>query len=107
MCAIVYVCIHVDPLSLLHQLFLNDKYNLLVISHIVDARCFSTEFTANRLIVEDVFGWLKDRACVLSTSRDWARRLEKQDDMFRAAAKLHNFARQLRSSYALYTLAPH
>ena len=32
---------------------------------------YNHEFTANRLIVEDVFGWLKERVCVLN--RAWPR----------------------------------
>ena len=57
------------------------------------------EFTANRLIVEDVFGWLKARACVLD--RAWPRHLEKQADIFNAACKLHNFVRMIRLDYGM------
>ena len=60
---------------------------------------FNNEFTANRLIVEDVFGWLKSRACVLDKA--YARDLDKQADIFNAACKLHNFARMIRIDYAL------
>ena len=52
---------------------------------------YNAEFTANRLIVEDVFGWLKQRACVLNTA--WERHLDKQGAIFTAACKLHNFTR--------------
>ena len=60
---------------------------------------YNAEFTANRLIVEDVFGWLKQRACVLNTA--WERHLDKQGAIFTAACKLHNFTRMLRLDYAL------
>ena len=56
----------------------------------------NAEFTANRLIVEDVFGWLKQRACVLNTA--WERHLDKQGAIFTAAC---NFTRMLRLDYAL------
>lgn len=60
---------------------------------------YNEEFTANRLIVEDVFGWLKARACVLNS--EWARHLDKQAGIFNAACKLHNFTRMMRIDYAL------
>ena len=60
---------------------------------------YNEEFTANRLIVEDVFGWLKERACVLNSA--WARHREKQETVFYAACKLHNFTRMIRIDYAL------
>ena len=60
---------------------------------------YNQEFTANRLIVEDVFGWLKERACVLN--RAWARHRDRQGPIFNAACKLHNFSRMIRIDYAL------
>ena len=63
------------------------------------------EFTANRLIVEDVFGWLKARACILDTA--WKRRLDKQEGMFRAACRLHNFTRLVRIDHALHESSDH
>ena len=60
---------------------------------------YNEEFTANRLIVEDVFGWLKARAAVLSDA--WSRDLIKQGAVFKAACKIHNFARMIRIDYAL------
>ena len=60
---------------------------------------YNAEFTANRLIVEDVFGWLKGRAHVLHT--EWARQVEKQADIFNAACRVHNFRRILRIDHAL------
>ena len=60
---------------------------------------YNQEFTANRLIVEDVFGWLKERACVLN--RAWARHRDRQGPIFYAACKLHNFSRMIRIDYAL------
>ena len=60
---------------------------------------YNAEFTANRLIVEDVFGWLKERACVLNTA--FARHRSKQEAIFYAACKLHNFIRMIRIDYAL------
>ena len=60
---------------------------------------YNKEFTANRLIVEDVFGWLKARACVLNTA--WPRQLDRQATIFNAACRLHNFARMLRMEYAM------
>jgi len=65
---------------------------------------YNKEFTANRLIVEDVFGWLKERACVLNTA--WARRVNKQGPVFKAACKLHNFIRMMRIDYALQQCDP-
>ena len=59
----------------------------------------SREFNANRLIVEDVFAWLKQRACVLNSA--WPRHLERQAHLFKAACRLHNFIRMLRIDYAL------
>ena len=61
---------------------------------------YNEEFTANRLIVEDVFGWLKARACIFS--QPWARKLDKQGALFKAACRLHNFARLIRIDYALH-----
>ena len=56
---------------------------------------FNKEFTANRLIVEDAFGWLKARACVLDKA--WPRHLDKQARIiFNAACKLHHFIRMIR-----------
>ena len=60
---------------------------------------YNQEFTANRLIVEDVFGWLKERACVLDSA--FARHRAKQGPTFTAACKLHNFTRMIRIDYAL------
>ena len=60
---------------------------------------YNQEFTANRLIVEDVFGWLKERACVLN--RAWPRDLSRQAEMFNAACKFHNFVRMIRIDYAM------
>ena len=60
---------------------------------------YNKEFTANRLIVEDVFGWLKQRACILNTA--WPQHLDRQAHIFRAACKLHNFVRVLRIDYAM------
>ena len=60
---------------------------------------YNKEFTANRLIVEDVFGWLKARACVLDKA--WPRHLDKQANIFNAACKLHNFVRMMRIDYGL------
>jgi len=65
---------------------------------------YNEEFTANRLIVEDVFGWLKQRACILNTA--WARRLDKQAAIFKAACKLHNFTRMMRLDFALRQSKP-
>jgi len=60
---------------------------------------YNEEFTANRLIVEDVFGWLKERACVLNKA--WKRHRDRQGPTFYAACKLHNFLRMIRIDYAL------
>ena len=57
------------------------------------------EFTGNRLIVEDVFGWIKARAHVLDTV--YGRQKERQGDVFKAACRLHNFVRINRIDYAL------
>ena len=64
---------------------------------------YNQEFTANRLIVEDVFGWLKARACVLDTA--WPRHLDKQANIFNAACKLHNFTRMIRLDYGMQQTA--
>ena len=60
---------------------------------------YNKEFTANRLIVEDVFGWLKARAHVLNEV--WTRDLDRQAEIFKAACKLHNFTRMIRIDYAV------
>ena len=60
---------------------------------------YNREFTANRLIVEDVFGWLKERACILNTA--WERRLDKQATAFKAACRVHNFTRLVRIDHAM------
>ena len=57
------------------------------------------EFTANRLIVEDVFGWLKQRACILDSK--CPRQLYRQTQIFNAACGLHNFVRMLRMEHAM------
>lgn len=60
---------------------------------------YNKEFTSNRLIVEDVFGWLKQRACILNTA--WPRERQRQSNIFSAACRLHNFIRMLRIDYAM------
>ena len=60
---------------------------------------YNKEFTANRLIVEDVFGWLKGRAHALNTA--WTRDLDRQTAVFKASCRLHNFKRILRIDQAL------
>ena len=57
------------------------------------------EFTGNRLIVEDVFGWIKARAHVLDVV--YGRQKERQGEVFKAACRLHNFVRIHRIDYAL------
>ena len=60
---------------------------------------YNSEITANRLIVEDVFGWLKQRACILNTA--WPNDLDRQTNVFKAACRLHNFVRMFRMEYAM------
>ena len=64
-----------------------------------DMAAYNKEFTSNRLIVEDVFGWLKQRACVLNTA--WPRQVERQAGIFKAACSLHNFVRMIRIEHAM------
>jgi len=60
---------------------------------------FNEEFTSNRLIVEDVFGWLKSRAKVLATK--FSRKKETQAALMFAACRFYNFVRRNRQRYAL------
>ena len=60
---------------------------------------YNQQFTANRLVVEDVFGWLKERACVLDGTFGSLR--DKQDPVFYAACKLHNFTHMIHINYVL------
>jgi hypothetical protein len=60
------------------------------------------EFTSNRLLVEDVFSWLKARAHVLDSR--FKRKREHQPEAFYAACRLHNFVRVQRIHYAMSTL---
>ena len=64
---------------------------------------YNKEFTSNRLIVEDVFGWIKDSVCVLNTA--WPQSLERQALVFKAACRVHNFKRLLRMEYAMRNAA--
>ena len=64
---------------------------------------YNLEFTANRLIVEDVFGWIKGRVCALQKA--WPRDLARQAIVFKAACRLHNFIRTMRIDYALRNAA--
>ena len=64
----------------------------------------NNEFTANRLIVKDVFGWLKTRACVLDKA--WPRHLNKKASIFNAACKLHNFIQMIRIDHAMRIQQP-
>jgi hypothetical protein len=57
------------------------------------------EFTSNRIVVEDVFGWVKERACILNSK--WERHRDKQVEVFNAVCRLHNFLRLLRIDYAV------
>ena len=57
------------------------------------------EFTDNRVLVEDVFGWIKARAHVLDSRFKRAR--EKQGEAFYAACRLHNYLRIHRMSHAM------
>jgi hypothetical protein len=59
------------------------------------------EFTSNRIIVEDVFGWLKGRAHVLNEV--YGRHRDRQAEVFYAACRLHNFVRITRIEYGLKT----
>jgi hypothetical protein len=58
------------------------------------------EFTANRLIVEDVLGWIKARAHLLDVV--YSRQKGRQAEVFKAACCLHNFIRIHRIDYALH-----
>jgi hypothetical protein len=55
---------------------------------------FNDELTEGRILVEDVFGWLKARAKVLGTK--WERSVKKQGPMFNAVCAVHNFVRWRR-----------
>jgi hypothetical protein len=57
------------------------------------------EFTDNRVLVEDVFGWIKGRAHVLDSRFGRAR--ERQGEAFYSACRLHNFLRIHRMSHAM------
>jgi len=80
----------------IHKTVLNsatdDEYRKAIID-------YNKEFTSNRLIVEDVFSWLKSTACILNTA--YPRHLDTQAGLFKAACRLHNFKRMFRMEYAL------
>jgi DDE superfamily endonuclease len=64
-----------------------------------EMKAINSEFTENRLLVEDVFSWIKGRAHVLDSR--WKRQRESQAVVFYAACRLHNFVRIHRISYAM------
>jgi len=57
------------------------------------------EIKDNRMLVEDVFGWLKARAKRLG--HRYGRARERQAEEFTAACRVHNFVRRGRISHAL------
>jgi hypothetical protein len=62
-------------------------------------REINREFTDNRVLVEDVFAWIKGRAHVIDSR--YKRRRERQGEVFYAACRLHNFVRIHRTAYAM------
>jgi hypothetical protein len=59
---------------------------------------FNEELTEGRVLVEDVFGWLKARARILDGR--FPRKRERQSDVFIATCCVYNFVRLLRMDYA-------
>lgn len=62
-------------------------------------REINREFTDNRVLVEDVFSWVKARAHVLDVR--YRRRRERQGEVFYAACRFHNFVRIHRIAHAM------
>lgn len=60
---------------------------------------FNEELTSNRILVEDVFSWLKSRAKVLATK--FSRKKETQAVIMFAACRYYNFVRMNRIQHAL------
>jgi len=60
---------------------------------------FNEELSSNRVLVEDVFSWLKSRAHVLASK--FRRNKESQKAVFFAACCFYNFIRSSRIEYAL------
>jgi hypothetical protein len=58
---------------------------------------FNEDLTEGRILVEDVFGWLKGRAKVLGTK--WERSVKRQGPMFNAICAMHNFVRWRRVTW--------
>jgi hypothetical protein len=59
---------------------------------------FNDELSEGRVLVEDVFSWLKARAWILSVR--FPRKRERQGDVFFATCCMYNFIRMLRMEYA-------
>ncbi len=59
---------------------------------------FNDELTEGRVLVEDVFGWLKARARILDGR--FPRKRERQADVFIATCCVYNFVRLLRMDFA-------
>lgn len=60
---------------------------------------FNGELSASRVLVEDVFSWIKSRARVLATR--FSRKKETQAAIMFAACRYYNFVRMNRIRYAL------
>jgi len=58
---------------------------------------FNSELTSNRIIVEDVLGWIKSRAKILG--RTYHRKKESQAAVLRAACCFNNYIRTHRVQY--------
>lgn len=63
-----------------------------------DMISFNDELSEGRVLVEDVFGWLKLTARVLESR--WRRGSRKQPEVFRAVCCVYNYVRMMRMEYA-------
>ena len=59
---------------------------------------FNDELSEGRVLVEDVFGWLKMTARVLEGR--WRRSKRKQPEVFKAVCCVYNYVRMMRIEYA-------
>jgi hypothetical protein len=69
----------------------------------LDMLSFNDELSEGRVLVEDVFGWLKSTARILESR--FRRNRKRQPAIFRATCCVYNYVRMMRIEYAQHLRA--